>query len=249
MRLNDHFTTTGAQLFRWRSYLILTFVPFLFLTMWQGEQVEAVVGQGFGAAYELICIGLVALGEAIRILTVGFVPRGTSGRNTAGQLAEVLNTTGAYSLVRNPLYLGNCIMYLGVALYSQSLLLALIMGLVLLPYYERIIAAEERFLSAKFGAPYEDWATTVPAFFPRMTGWAPPALPFSWASVIRREHASIFGAIFALYLVELGLHTLGPGDGDATSPLWHAGMAVAVGLELLAIWLKRRTGVLNTAGR
>ncbi|MGB8874133.1 MAG: hypothetical protein WCC75_12145, partial [Desulfobaccales bacterium] len=45
----------------------------------------------------------------------GLPPRGTSGRNTQGQVAETLNTTGIYSLVRNPLYLGNFLIWLGLS--------------------------------------------------------------------------------------------------------------------------------------
>ena len=50
---------------------------------------------------------------------MGFAPRGTSGRNTLGQVAEVLNTSGMYSVVRNPLYLGNFVIWLGLALFIK----------------------------------------------------------------------------------------------------------------------------------
>lgn len=248
MRLTDHMSHTGASLFRWRSYLPLLFVPFLIVAAFRGEQIERAYGETVGDIYEIFCIGLVILGQMLRIVTVGHVPRGTSGRNVQGQLAEALNTTGIYSVVRNPLYLANCIMYLGVALFSQSLIVALVMALVLLPYYERIIAAEETFLSAKFGAVYDDWAARTPAFFPRLSGWVPSALPFSWRTVIRREQASVFGAVVALYLLELGLHKLGGGD-EPMSPLWHWALAVAIVLEIAAHLAKTRTKLLAVDGR
>jgi protein-S-isoprenylcysteine O-methyltransferase Ste14 len=248
MRLFDHMSTSGVHLFRWRSYILLAFVPLILWMVFKGEQVEAVLGETWGEAFEGFSIALVVLGQGLRILTVGFVPAGTSGRNTKDQLAESLNTTGIYSLVRNPLYLGNCLMYLGVGLFTQSLWLALVLALVLLPYYERIIAAEERFLSEKFGQTYGEWAAQVPAFIPRLRGYVPPAMPFSWRAVIRREQSSIFGAVLALYLIEVGLHTIGAG-AEPASPVWHWVMGTAVVLELLALGLKRFTDLLRPEGR
>ncbi|MGC9453013.1 MAG: methyltransferase family protein, partial [Oceanipulchritudo sp.] len=51
---------------------------------------------------------------------------GTSGRNTKQQVAYSLNTTGFYSVVRNPLYLGNFFMYLGIALFTHHWWLVLV---------------------------------------------------------------------------------------------------------------------------
>lgn len=246
MLLHDHMSSTGARLFRWRSYLLLAFVPFMILAMVQGDRIEAAFGPAAALAYDALCIALVAGGELIRILTVAFVPRGTSGRNTTGQLATGLNTTGAYSLLRNPLYLGNCLMYVGVALFTQSVVLALVLALVLLPYYERIIAAEESFLVQSFGQPYRDWAATTPAFIPSFRSWVKPALRFSLKTVIRREQASIFGAVLALYLVKLGLHLLG---GAALPQGWHWALVLAAGFEVVAYLAKTRTAWLDVAGR
>jgi protein-S-isoprenylcysteine O-methyltransferase Ste14 len=247
MLLRDHMAHTGAKLFRWRSFVLLAFVPAIVWAVFQGEQVEAVVGDTWGEVFELLAVALVVLGEGLRILTVGFVPRGTSGRNTgAGQVASRLNTTGVYSLVRNPLYLANCTMYLGIVLFTQSLVLAVIFVLVLLPYYERIIAAEEAFLAEKFGDAYRAWAIETPAFIPRLTGWQSPDMAFSWRSVIRREHASIYGAIFALVVIDLGLDWAG---GESLDMGLLLSLGIATLTEVAVIYLKKRTTLLNVAGR
>jgi hypothetical protein len=191
---------------------------------------------------------MVAAGQKLRILTGGFVPAETSGRNSAGQVARDLNTTGLYSLVRNPLYLGNSLMYLGLGLCTQSLVLALVMALVLVIYYERIIAAEEAFLAWSFGDRYLEWAARTPAFLPRLTGWIAPSMPFSLRTVIRREHASFYGAVVALYLVEFGLHHLAA-DAELFWPGWHMILGVATFAEAMAIWMKRRTRLLVVPGR
>ncbi|MCL4676441.1 MAG: hypothetical protein KJZ59_10575 [Pararhodobacter sp.] len=247
--LFQRMVSSGHFLFRWRSFLLLAFVPLFVWAVMQGESIETGWGKVQGEIAEILAVLLVIGGEAIRIGTVGFVPRGTSGRNTAqGQIAERLNTSGFYSVVRNPLYLGNCLMYLGLALYTQHLWVVAILALTLALYYERIIAAEESFLSEKFGAPYAAWTQETPAFFPRLRGWTRPDMPFSLRTVIRREHASIVGAFIALYLLELGLHT-GPAATDAIEPWWHVAAALAVIAELLVIVLKRSTGLLEVEGR
>lgn len=208
MLLKDHLERSGAICFRWRSYLPMIFLPFMALALLRGEAVEFYVGDALGDVYEWAAILLVVAGQLIRILTVGYVSNGTSGRNTHGQIADELNTLGLYSIVRNPLYLGNCLMYVGLAAYTQAPLLALFLGLTLALYYERIISAEEGFLSAKFGQAYADWASVTPAFFPRFSGWRAPTRHFSWRMVIRREHPSIYGALFILFLIDLGFSQL-----------------------------------------
>ncbi len=52
-------------------------------------------------------------GLALRVIVVGHAPYGTSGRNTREQVADTLNTTGMYSIVRHPLYLANYLIILG----------------------------------------------------------------------------------------------------------------------------------------
>jgi Putative protein-S-isoprenylcysteine methyltransferase len=246
--LSDRMVAAGHVLFRWRSYVLLVFLPLFLWAAWDGETIEAQWGDGIGQTVELLAILLVILGEAIRIGTVGFVPAGTSGRNTEpGQVAQTLNTTGFYSVTRNPLYLGNCLMYLGAALFTQHLWIVAVLGLTLILYYERIIAAEESFLVEKFGQPYRDWAANTPAFLPRLRGWQAPGMPFALKTVIRREHASIFGGFVILYLIELGLHNL-PEGADGMAPGWHWLLGLGVVLELLAITAKRR-GWLDVEGR
>lgn len=90
----------------------------------------------------------------IRIFTIGHTSKRTSGRNTKRQIADTLNTTGIYSVVRHPLYLGNFFMFLGVMLFAHLWWLLLIYILVFWLYYERIMFAEEAFLRKNFGDEY-----------------------------------------------------------------------------------------------
>ncbi len=90
----DIIATQGNWLFRWRSYILLAFIPLGIWAISSPEPIEANFGVIADRAWELFCIVLAFLGLAIRVLTIGHTPRGTSGRNTKEQIAGTLNTTG-----------------------------------------------------------------------------------------------------------------------------------------------------------
>lgn len=126
------------------------------------------------------------MGLFIRCMVIGYAPRRTSGRNTDGQKAETLNTSGIYSIVRHPLYLGNFFIFIGMALFTQVPWFVLIAVLAFCLYYERIMFAEEKFLRGKFGDEYLRWADRRPAFIPSFKHYQKPALRFSFRNVLNR---------------------------------------------------------------
>ena len=247
--LSRRMVASGHVLFRWRSFVLFAFLPVFVWAVWDGKIIEQSFGSAASLLVDTLGFALIAVGELIRIGTVGFVPRNTSGRNTdKGQLAERLNTTGLYSLMRNPLYLGNCMMYVGLAVLTQHLWFAVVLALFLVIYYERIICAEEDFLQGKFGAPYLEWAQKVPPFFPRLHGWEKPDMDFSLRTVIRREHASILGGFVGVYLVLLGLHSL-PANAQPMPEVWHWIIGTVVAVDVIVVALKKLTNVFAVEGR
>jgi hypothetical protein len=179
---------------------------------------------------------------------VGFVPRGTSGRNTLRQVADVLNTTGMYAVVRNPIYLGNFIIWLGLSLFMRSWWFTTLIVLFFTVFYERIMLAEEAFLREKFGDTFMQWAEHTPAMIPRFKEWRPPSLPFSWKSAIKREYGSFFAIIVTFTALELlsGLFS----SGKLTlAPLWIKLLAGSTVMYLTIRYLKKKTRVLATDNR
>jgi len=153
---------------------------------------------------ELIFLGVSLFGQVIRILTVGFTPKNTSGRNTVnGQLADELNVTGIYSILRHPLYLGNFFMWLGPVLFLRSIGVTLVFGLIYWLYYERIMFAEEQFLRRKFGDIYDKWSEKVSAFIPYSFHYIKPNLPFSIKNVLKREYNSFVNIFVIFALLDL----------------------------------------------
>ena len=189
----------GQWLFTWRSYFPAIIVPSAIAAFPQSCWMQRLFGTSFEEAFDLVCLAVALAGLAIRIFTVGHVPTGTSGRNTRRQKADVLNTSGSYSLLRHPLYFANFLCFLGLILTLKSGLFILFASCAYFLYYERIMLAEEHYLEQRFGDRYRRWASQTPAFVPRLSGWVPPALPFCWRAALSREYHTVF-LIAALFL-------------------------------------------------
>ncbi|MGB8993566.1 MAG: isoprenylcysteine carboxylmethyltransferase family protein [Desulfobaccales bacterium] len=242
MALQEEFAKTGEYFFRWRSYLPLLLAGLFILALLHQRS-----GQRH-PVWDLVCLAISLMGEGVRFFTVGFVPRGTSGRNTLRQVADVLNTTGMYAVVRNPIYLGNFIIWVGLSLFMRSWWFTTLIVLLFTVFYERIMFAEEAFLREKFGDTFMQWAEHTPAMIPRFKNWRPPSLPFSWKSAIKREYGSFFAIIVTFTALELlaGLFSQGKLTLDAIWLKLFIGSGV---LYLVIRYLKKKTQVLATDKR
>lgn len=73
---------------------------------------------------------------------------------------------GPYRFTRNPMYLGFTCVYLGIALWANSLWPLPALALVVLPVMQRfVIRREERYLERKFGDPYRAYLRSVRRWF------------------------------------------------------------------------------------
>ena len=197
MALVHEFENSGNWLFKRRSWLPIFMIFGGIIMMYLGNR-QAII---FDQRDELIFLGVSLFGQLIRLLTVGFTPKNTSGRNTVnGQLADELNVTGIYSLLRHPLYLGNFFMWLGPVLFLRSVGVTIVFGLIYWLYYERIMFAEEQFLRRKFGDIYDKWSEKVSSFIPWTFHFIRPGLPFSIKNVLKREYNS-FVNIFVIFII------------------------------------------------
>ena len=185
---------------------------------------------------ELIFLGVSLLGQAIRILTVGFAPKNTSGRNTAGgQIADELNVTGIYSILRHPLYLGNFFMWLGPVLFIRSFVATLVFVLLYWLYYERIMFAEEQFLRRKFGKIYDKLSETVSSFIPNSFKYIPSKLHFSVRNVLKREYNSFINIFVVFTLLDLFRNYF------LSERIYLTGMWIYLMVSTFIIWITVRT--------
>ena len=246
MSLHREMVRFGSWLFRYRSFLPLLIVPAFLCRMMTATNLQESYERT--ELWQLVCLAVCFLGLAVRLKTAAHVPAGTSGRNSFSQIAETLNTTCIYSVVRHPLYLGNFLIVLGISMFFADIMFVAIVTCVFALYYERIMLTEEFFLQARFGSDFEDWAAVTPAFFPTLSRWQAPSLPFSWKSMVRREYTTLF-LVIAIPAAE---------NWTANSIIeqqlildWRSLTALGLSavLFLLCRFLKKQTSVLDAAGR
>lgn len=82
---------------------------------------------------------------------------------------KILTTTGPYSLVRNPIYIGNTLILIGTTLTAELMWFVPVMLLACMLTYSLVVRYEERHLREKYGVPYHDFLDDVPRWVPRMT--------------------------------------------------------------------------------
>lgn len=239
------FERTGNWLFRRRSWLpvILAVAGMMMMPLVNRQSIL------YDIEEEMIFLGVSLFGQLIRIITVGFAPGNTSGRNTAGgQIADVINTTGIYSVVRHPLYIGNYFMWLGPVLFLRSVWVVIVFTLVYWLYYERIIFAEEQFLRRKFEDAYDKWSETVRSVIPSFKKYIPPSLPFSILTVMRREYNSFINIFVIFTALDLTRNYILSGHIWVT-PLWGWLLAGAFLLWIIIRTIHKKTTLLAVEGR
>lgn len=111
---------------------------------------------------------LIGVGEFLRLYSVGYL--GISSRITDHAATDELVIDGPYRFVRNPIYLGNVLIYLGFAVLS-NVFFPLFPALTLVFFafvYSLITRYEEDEIRSKFGSAYDGSLRRVPRFFPVM---------------------------------------------------------------------------------
>lgn len=154
-----------AQIFKYRSY---TPIPFLILMIiFQQPTILSIVAGLF----------IATLGEFIRFWGVSYAGSETRTTGTVG--GSMLVISGPFAYVRNPLYVGNMMMYFGIGIMSMALFPYLPFGALIffLIQYYLIIDGEENYLKNTYGKSYEEYFKNVPRFLPRLTPYKNDSLP------------------------------------------------------------------------
>ena len=168
----------GRLLFRLRS---LTAIPFILILIYFSRPTftSALVGT----------IPLI-LGEFLRLWAVGYAGGATRSR-TLGAASDLV-TTGPYAHVRNPLYLGNLLLSLGVCVIANVYWMIIVLLVGYFIQYLPIIASEEAYLREFCGVAYQTYYTAVPRFIPRLRRYAnPSAHRFSFFRALKAEKRTL----------------------------------------------------------
>lgn len=130
--------------------------------------------QGIGLLLVLVCalgavpgearvfagFALACVGQIWRIYAAGVIHKN-----------KQLATSGAYSLVRHPLYLGNFLIVVGFTLASGNWIVVAMVAFFFLFYYPAAIRYEDHKLESIFGDAWREWSRAIPAMFPTRLKW------------------------------------------------------------------------------
>ena len=179
----------GNFFFRYRNVLFpVVFVLLFFEGTWPVRDSEVV------EMWEIVIGVIVALsGQILRALTIGlaYIKRGGKKKQV---YAEKLVQDGIFSHCRNPLYLGNLLILIGVGIAANSLLFILFGMPFFLFAYLAIIRAEENYLEKKFGQEFKDYCERVNRIIPDFSGIGNTikGMEFNWKRLIVKEYATPF---------------------------------------------------------
>lgn len=184
----------SATFFKYRSY---TPIPFLVLSIAFREPNIWSIILGF----------LIALcGELIRLWGVSWA--GSETRTTGDVGGTFLIVSGPFARVRNPLYVGNILLYVGLGLMTFAWFPYLqIAGLVFFSIqYTFIVLEEENYLRKTFGQEFDNYVKNVPRFFPRITKYKSGNVvqpPFNFKAGLKSEKRSLqaFGIVAVTIII------------------------------------------------
>jgi protein-S-isoprenylcysteine O-methyltransferase Ste14 len=216
----------GDVIFRVRDALF----PAVLLTVVFGTRPQ-LAGGSIVTDHQMDAFGiLVALsGQVLRVMVIGlvYITRGGQNRQV---WANSLVDTGMFAHSRNPLYLANLLLFLGLALVHNGWA----MYLVVLPFfvfaYVCIIAAEEQFLRVRFAAAYADYCRRVPRWLPspRDLSGTLRSTRFDWLKVLRKEYGTPFAWMTGMLILLVWEHVGAPG----APPIGRAELAA-----IIAVWI------------
>jgi protein-S-isoprenylcysteine O-methyltransferase Ste14 len=218
---------TGSFCFHWRNFLFPLAFPLVLLPgprLFASSSTAALLG---------FCVA--ALGQLVRGATIGFeyVIRGGRKRRI---YAKDLVTNGLYGHSRNPMYVGNLLILLGVAAGSNSRNCVAVAVPLFTLVYSAIVAAEERYLRAKFGAAFDAYCREVPRWLPRLGGLreSTGGMSFRWRRVIVKEYGTPFGWLSGISL--LGIWNLWAEDRTWVGDGPYVSMFILIAAAAMLLW-------------
>ncbi len=226
----------GAFFFRFRDALF----PFAFLVvflpgphLFSDPLFAAVLG-----------FAITAAGQFVRAATIGlrYIRRGGKYRRV---YAEDLVTEGLYSHSRNPMYVGNLAILVGVAVASNSWACVAVAVPFFLFVYFAIIAAEEAYLREKFGATFDAYVRDVPRWLPLPKGFGATLAnsQFHWRRVLVREYNTPFGWVVGICTIALwNLSREGLFEASSRSVRFLVAAIIVATVLWAIMWTLKKTG-------
>jgi protein-S-isoprenylcysteine O-methyltransferase Ste14 len=178
----------GEKFFQWRDYTPLPLIALMFVVAH-----PSAVSATFGLL-------VITAGELIRVYAVSFI--GGVSRTRTRSTNQSLITDGAFSIVRNPLYVGNFLITTGAAVYSGVPWMVVLAAIAFYFQYHYIVLYEESLLKAKFGAEYSEYCKRVPRWWPaKMPEFDKLPWPETFAPALKSEKRTLLAILCVVLLL------------------------------------------------
>jgi len=234
----------GNFFFRYRNALFPLVFVLLFL-----EGTWPVCDSKLVEMWEIVIGIIVALsGQILRVLTIGlaYIKRGGKKKQV---YAEKLVQNGIFAHCRNPLYLGNLLILIGVGIAANSLPFVLFGIPFFLFAYLAIIRAEENYLGKKFGQEFKDYCERVNRIIPNFSGIGNTVngMEFNWKRLIVKEYATPFVWITGLTFLIIKDTYLDYGYEASKYTLWSLSiLSLVVTCAFFTAWYLKKGKILRS---
>lgn len=239
--------TIGNFFFRFRNQVFPLVIVALFLM--RAPALPTVDGDTIGRLREAGALLSVACGLGLRALVIGYAYIRRGGRNRR-VYAKNLVTEGMFGVCRNPLYVGNMLLYFGLFLFHGNPAVVVTGTCLFFFIYHCIVFAEEDFLSEKFGDAYDRYRADVPRWRIRWSNFAEATqgMRFSLLRVLAKDYSTIAAAAFAVIATEIYRIAFSDIAGQRTPYLVLLALAMlAIGVATAVISYLKRSGALEEA--
>jgi protein-S-isoprenylcysteine O-methyltransferase Ste14 len=196
----------GGWLFKHRTWLPLPLVLSLLL----------IPSDPRASGLSWLGVPLVGAGELLRLWGVRHI--GVISRTRSERLGPLVDT-GPFAYVRNPLYVGNILLWAGFALAARIPWAPPLLVLLLALEYHAIVRWEERLLASRIGPAYEGYLSRVPRWIPsprvrsaerdvgdtatRRHGSGSTPAAFSWSETLFSERGTLIAIVAGFVLLWL----------------------------------------------
>jgi protein-S-isoprenylcysteine O-methyltransferase Ste14 len=178
----------GNFLFKYRS---LIFPLFFLLVVFSTKPVS--MSMHLEKWRYVVGFTIALAGQAVRALTIGlaYIKRGGKERKV---YAITLVKEGIFTHCRNPLYLGDILIVIGLAIIANSILFYFVGIPLFILMYLAIIQAEENYLSNKFGEEYTEYYRNVNRIMPNLSGIrnTMQGMQFNWSRLVVKEYGATY---------------------------------------------------------
>lgn len=184
------FESVGRFVFSYRDYL----VPAALLLVLAMTRPQMPLGsERLDVALDIFGLLIAAAGEALRITVIGFayIQRGGVNKQMS---APHLVCEGFYAHCRNPMYVGDFLLFVGLSLIYNSAFVYLVVLPMVAMVLLAMVQAEETYLRGRFGAEFAAYCQRVNRFIPRLRGLraTTSGMHFDWRRVLRKEYGTAF---------------------------------------------------------